>query len=120
MQIQRLEIQKLYDRLIARGYQHDLLKQTIEQAYKKISSEQHQQVPPSDTTKREHLFFHTYYHPDDPPSSVIQRHFRDVMLHRLNRPNLPDLKNHESVPIGIKRLIVCYHRPPNLANLLSP
>ena len=117
--VQRIEIRKLYDRLVARGYQPVLLKQMIAQAHSKITSELQQQPTPA-TTNRDYLFFHTYYHCDDPSSSVIQQHFRNEMLYRLNRPNLADLKNHESVPIGIKRLIVCYHRPPNLGNILSP
>ena len=119
--IQRIEIRKLYDRLVARGYKPSLLKHIIEQAHKKITSEQLLSTPSAPATdKREHLFFHTFYHPNDPPSSVIQHHFRTEMLHRLNRPSLPDLKNHESVPIGIKRIIVCYHRTPNIGEILSP
>jgi hypothetical protein len=101
-QIQRLKIRRLYNRLIARGYKPSLLKQMIEKAYKKITNKQDQHVPKELSTKREHLFYNTYYHPNDPPSSVIQKHFRNEMLYRLNRPNLPDLKNQEYVPIGIK------------------
>jgi hypothetical protein len=120
-QVQRLEIHKLYDRLVARGYQPAILKNIIQQTYNQISAGVTQPATLQlNEQKREHVFFHTYFHPNDPPSSIIQKHFRNEMLHRLNKPNLPDLKNKESVPIGIKRLIVCYHRTPNLGNLLSP
>jgi hypothetical protein len=114
-QVQRLEIRKLHDRLVARGYQPPILKNVIQQAYNQISAGVAQPTTLQLNEKqREHVFFHTYYHPNDPPSSIIQQHIRNEMLYRLNRPNLPDLENKESVPISIKRLIVCYHRTPNL------
>lgn len=67
--VQRLKIRKLYNRLVARGYQPALLNTIIEQAHAKISKEQVQPkaLPPSDL-QREHLFFHTYYHPDNDTS----------------------------------------------------
>ena len=72
-QVQRIEIRKLYDPLVARGYQPSLLKQIIEQAHSKITSKLQLNVePPPATLQRDYLFFHTYYHPDDPSLSVIQ------------------------------------------------
>jgi hypothetical protein len=123
--IQTTEIQNLYYRLVARGYQPSMIKPLIEKAYrnimdkKKLDRSSDDPIPPLDQ-KREHIFFHTMFHPNNPSSKKIQTFFRQEMLYRLNKPNLNDLKNHESVPIGIRRLIVCYHRPPNLGNLLSP
>jgi hypothetical protein len=118
--IQRMEINKLYHRLIARGYQPSLLKQIIEKAYLHIKINK-VNVRQQDTNSiRDYCFFHTYFHPNDPPSSVIQWIFRREMLNILNKPTLPELRNHKSAPIGIKRLIVCYHRTPNLGNILSP
>ena len=118
--IQRIEINQLYHRLIARGYQPSLLKDTIEKAYLTITSSNETTIQNQSTSNaRDYIFFHTYFNPDDPPSYVIQKLFRTEMMYALNKPNLFDLKNQESVPIGIKRLIVCYHRTPNLGNILS-
>jgi hypothetical protein len=122
---QIIEMKKLHQRLVARGYESFLIKSLIEKAFRNISEKnQHkeQTLDPSidPEVKRDHIFFHCNYHPNDPPSKTIQHFFRTEMMHRLNKPDLNELKNHESVPIGIKRLIVCYHRAPNLGNLLSP
>ena len=95
-------------------------KQIIEKAYLQIKTNKEQISKQDTTSSRDYCFFHTFFHPNDPPSSVIQQIFRREMLYILSKPSLPELRNHKSAPIGIKRLIVCYHRTPNLGNLLSP
>ena len=112
---QKIEIQRLFKRLVARGHPPQLLKLLIENAYIKYANPQ----PKVQSDCNDVCFFHTYYHPNDPPSHVIQRIFRQQMLHILNKPKFWELRNHKSCPIGIRRLIIAYHRTPNLGNMLS-
>ena len=112
---QKNEIHRLYKRLLARGHPPQLLNTLIENAYIKYATPQTKVI--NDTNDL--CFFHMYFHPDDPSSRTIQRLFRENMLHILNKPKLWELRNHKSCPIGIKRMIIAYHRAPNLGNMLS-
>ena len=113
--MQQIEIRRLYKRLIARGHPPTLLNEMIEKAYYKYANPQ----PKIINDCNDVCFFHTYYHPDDPPSRVIQRIFNQQMLNILNKPKLWELRNHKSCPIGDRRMIIAYHRTPNLGNMLS-
>jgi hypothetical protein len=67
------------------------------------------------------LFFHLPFHPRGvTTSSVIQATFRSTLLYPRNEPPLPDLRNFENGYFRSDRLIVAYHRPYNLCNVLSP
>jgi hypothetical protein len=121
---QQQEMQNLSRRLLARGYSQTLIVNTINKAYHKITQQQQtQQTEQSDLTAEDsekRCFFHLIYHPSDPPSRDIQQLFLDEVYHQNKLPDLPDLPNHLKHKIGINRLIIAYHRPPNLGNLLSP
>jgi hypothetical protein len=67
------------------------------------------------------LFFHLPFHPRDVTTSkVIQAAFRSTLLHPRNETPLPDLLNLENGFFRSERLIVAYHRPYNLRNVLFP
>jgi hypothetical protein len=128
------DINNLLLRLLARGYDQKLLIKLINKAYndiqRKFSSPQRQEVhetPPRrqiiDDLDRDDraVFFHLDYHPQDPPASFIQNAFYDQIYFQHGLPDLPDLtRPFTNDKIGINRLIVCYHRFPNLGNMLSP
>ena len=42
------------------------------------------------------------------------------MLSPKDEPGLPDLRNRRGARLNVSRLIVAYHRPRNIGNLLSP
>jgi hypothetical protein len=65
-------------------------------------------------------FLHLPFRPDDPSSRVIQRLFRQHLLSPPAEPPLPELRNHLGHPLETNRLIIAYHRPNNLRNLLFP
>ena len=119
----RQRLQDFWNRLLARGYEkHDLLKPFsagVAMAKAHLASLD-DPPPPNDPC----FFFHLQYHPQDPPSSAIQKAWHQTVSHpRLVAP-LADLKflgphNHRRYRFDVDRLIVCYHRPPNLGNLLS-
>jgi hypothetical protein len=116
---QKQELQRLLLRLTARGYAKSLILQTINKAYQQISqSVKHNNTLSVDCNKN--CFFHLQYHPQDVKSCEFQKLFDKVILAPPYRTPLPELKNHRQHPIGINRMIVAYHRTPNLGNLLSP
>jgi hypothetical protein len=121
---QQVEIQNLYLRLRARGYDRRFLINAISHAYTKVNeklqAESLQTPHPHPSEPRTVCFFHRQYHPKNPPTKEIQKLFQREMLHRPNRPPLPDLPNKGGHKLGIDKLLVCHSRPPNLGNLLSP
>jgi hypothetical protein len=121
-------ITNLFHRLVARGYNKHLLRDAVTAAYSKINSTNEQiitveETPTADTNdddEERRIFFHITYHPMDPPSNAIQNCFRNELLAPHGLTPLPRMLNHKKNHVGINRLIVAYHRPPNLGNLLSP
>ena len=66
------------------------------------------------------IYHHLPYHPDDPPSKLIQRHFYQHILQSKNEPHFTSLTNFDGSPVHINCLIIAYHKPKNLRNLLFP
>ena len=64
------------------------------------------------------IYHHLPYHPDDPPSKLIQRHFYQHILQPKNEPHFTSFTNLDGGPVHINRLIIAYHEPKNLRNLL--
>jgi hypothetical protein len=64
-------------------------------------------------------FFHIGYHPMNLPAHTIQSAWRNTISNPPNKIPLSENVGHQGVVCGIDRLIVAYHRPPNLSNLLS-
>jgi hypothetical protein len=120
---QQAEIQNLYLRLRARGYDRNFLIQAISKAYTRVATKLKESSPTDtqqESERRTVCFFHRQYHPKNPPTKEIQRIFQKEMLQRPNRPYLQDLPNSGGHKLGINKLLVCHSRPPNLGNLLSP
>lgn len=64
-------------------------------------------------------FFHLEFHPKNPLAHEIQSAWTHCIANPPNKPPLQDLKNAHGDYIKIDRMIVAFHRPPNLGNLLS-
>jgi hypothetical protein len=119
MKLQEKSVHDFYDRLRARGYGHNLLMEVINKTYRSIAS----QTSTDSTNKLDMwstIILHLPYHPGNPSSKSIQQIFRDELLSPSGLCTLQDLKNHERNRIGLNRLLIAYHRPPNIGNLLSP
>jgi hypothetical protein len=116
----KVYLRKFYTRLRYRGYPRQVLvplfKAGLENRLKPPRSSKK-----STTTPKDVLFLHVPFHPANPPSSAIQEVFRSTLLYPHAATPLPQIENlHLGRPCGLKRLIIAYHRPPNLANLLCP
>jgi hypothetical protein len=115
----KTSIQKLYERLLYRGYRRSLLLQVIRDTYKKLQSNDRPNNTRDQLDISKTIIMHLTYHPLDPPSNRIQEIFSDKINHPYRLAPLPQIKNHKNEEIGINRLLVAYHRPPNIGNLLS-
>jgi hypothetical protein len=120
-------IQNLYTRLLARGYNKTDLLAAIKDAHQRYGSndtskhtitimENHGETH----TPESRIYIHIPFHPADPPSNTVQTIFRREIQYPRGITPLDELKNHKDAKIDITRLIVAYHRPPNIGNLLSP
>jgi hypothetical protein len=118
-------IQNLYTRVLARGYNKKELLIAIADANKRYGTQYNHSSTDSEPNKQKAeidniCFFHIPYHPSDPTSNIIQDSFRREIQFPRGLTPLHNLKNHKNTDLGINRLIVAYHRPPNISNLLSP
>ena len=116
-------LQDFWNRLLAQGYEkRDLLlpfSTGIKNAQQHLAAVENA-IPPKDPA----FFFHLRYHPQDPPSSAIQQAWHEHVSRPRLGAKLADLEflgqnNSRRHRFDMDRLIICYHRPPNLGNLLS-
>lgn len=121
----RAQLVLFFRRLRLRGYPPRQLERAFHQAL--LSHQQatrHRRessnapVLPDDGSNR--LFLHCHFHPAGIPRSLIQSLASNNLFHPHNKPPLCDLSNHNGHPLGFDRLIVAFHRPRNLGNLLCP
>lgn len=114
---------QFFQRLAARGHNRDVLRPIFSQAIVRVKKLQPAPDPDEPTQPRladnNRIFFHLTYHPEDPPAREIQRRWREHIAAPSRSTPLPFLRNHHDFRIHLNRMIVCYHRPPNLGNLLS-
>ena len=118
------ELSLFYWRLLIHGYKPDnllpLLKKGINNAitYLSFSPEQREAKKKAKIGRLDQrIFLHLPYHPQNPSSSFIQHLWQDLVFLPPGKKELTELTNWEGHHVPIKRLIVAYHRNPNLANL---
>jgi hypothetical protein len=119
---QAIELQNLVRRLSLRGYRQTFITNIINRTYKKLLDNNNSTLPTQKPTSLTDVcFFHTDFHPDDPKSFELQQAFQEEMVSPSRFwKKLPDLLNHRKARLKINRLIIAYHRTPNLGNMLSP
>jgi uncharacterized protein (UPF0335 family) len=122
------DIQRFYDRLVARGYQdkgvRELFNDTIAQITSKQNTIENSQFPisfnlGSKTQPEQNLMLHLKYHPYDPPSQLIQKLFRETMLQPLHKEPLADMKTRKGIKCDLQKLTIAYSRHLNIGNILS-
>jgi hypothetical protein len=118
--------QRLYHRLIKRGYTPEKLIPLFHLAHAHAQayiSRNHPNPNPIDqqqpTTPQQRVFLHLPYHPDNPPAHTIQSLWKTHVAEPPTQPKLSEMENNHQAPIPIRQLTIAYHRPPNLRNLLS-
>ena len=113
-----LRTRVFFKRLQARGYKSD---QTKSLFYKAISRAE-QYSGPTNSTKNDHtsVIFHLPFHPNDPLSYKIQQAWRKTIASPRYHMPLPNMRNPKTrEKCNIERMIITYHRPMNIGNLLS-
>ncbi len=120
------ELSLFYKRLLNRGYTSTkllpLFKKGINNAisYLSLSPEQWEARKKAKVGRLdERIFLHLPYHLQNPSSGFIQSLWQNLVFLPPGQEELTKMTNHEGHHIPIKRLIVAYHRNPNLANLNS-
>ena len=120
------ELSLLHTRLLNRGYATNKLIPFFEKGINNAISYLSQTQEQRDTIKQakvgksdERIFLHIPYHPQNPSSGFVQNIWRNLVLSPPGKENLNQLTNWENHHVPIKRLIIAYHRNPNLANLNS-
>ncbi len=108
----RQDIANLKTRLIARGHDATTVRKLIAEALSPTPA----RIKPNGT----HVKLHLPYHPLDPHSSRLQEHFRRHLSEPPGRQPLADIRNQDGEETRINRMIVCYSRHRNLAELLAP
>ena len=73
---------------------------------------------PTDSGRR--IFLHLPYHPRDPQRKCLQAIFRRTILQPKDEPHFTNLQNLHGGWVEVERMIVAYHRQPNLRTLLFP
>lgn len=119
-------INKLFKRLVARGYKPDFLTPLFQKAATTIKTTTRNlqttalTIPNNNNTTS--VFLHLEYHPKNPTSKQIQQLFHTHLYQPISATDnlpLPEIRNNKGIENGIQRLIVGYSRPFNIGNLLS-
>ena len=120
------ELSLFHTRLLNRGYATNKLIPFFEKGINNAISYLSQTQEQRDAIKKakvgksdERIFLHIPYHPQNPSSGFVQNIWRNTVLSPPGKENLNQLTNWEGHHVPIKRLIIAYHRNPDLAKLNS-
>lgn len=105
------QIQQFFRRLRVRGYDREFLLPLFRLTRTIQAPTPNQYTQP--------IYLHVPFHALDPSSSIIQSAFTRIMQKPIGSTPLRELLNHRGAPFIAERLIVAYHRPRNLGNILS-
>lgn len=114
------KIKAFWNHLLARGWTRTVLHPLFSKALSTVVPhlERAPPAPPTDPDTERLWLFKLRFHPQDPPSSAIRKIWEDTVA---SPPFGKPLANVDISykPLGHRRFLVCYKRPPNLGNLLS-
>jgi hypothetical protein len=114
-------LRHFYARLRYRGYPQTTLLPLFAAGLTNRNKPPRSKKRQSSNTPNDTLFLHIPFHPANPPSKQLQETYHDILLHPKDATPLPQIaNNHFGINCGVRRMIIAYHRPPNLANLLCP
>jgi hypothetical protein len=103
-----------------RGYQPRDLHPLFQSAIKRSKENALHPPPAKDPADLQKVqFFHIEYHQMNLPARTIQSAWRNTIANPPNKIPISEIIGHHGIVCGINRLIVAYHRTPNLSNLLS-
>ena len=107
-----------FKRLQARGYKSNQIKPLIVKAIARAKTTL--DLQPQKNNYHTAVIFHLPFHPNEPPSHKIQQAWRNSVASPRYHMPLPDMRIPKSKEkCNIQRMIIAYHRPMNIGNLLS-
>ena len=119
-------VQLLFRRLQARGHSTESLTPTFQNAISKITATDNDPFltpkrPTKKLTRQEQLFLHLPYHPRDISRKCIRNIYEATCEEPSEFGNFKELTNENTGgTMSIDKLTICYHRPKNLRDILSP
>ncbi len=112
---QRDSTRDFYIRLRQRGYTPRLLHPIFRDALaKKVTTND------KETDEPRAVHFHMPFHPGNPRSFQLQHLFRHHLLRPYSGWPLYMVRNHKKARLNVRRMIVAFHKPRSLRNLLFP
>ena len=119
---QKAALCKFFKRLCIRGYSQKSLLRLFRNGLTTYAATPTKTSPtktsPTDSGRR--IFLHLPYHPRDPQRKCLQAIFRRTILQPKDEPHFTNLQNLHGGWVEVERMIVAYHRQPNLRTLLFP
>ena len=120
------KLEAFFDYLLNRGHQLETLRPLFDSAianatkYLATSEDEREatKAAKAEEAKRR-VYFHVPFHPDNPKARVIQSLWSEHVAAPDDDKPLNKQVNERGAEVPVDKLIVCYHRPHNLGNLLS-
>jgi hypothetical protein len=116
----KLRTQTFLRRLLARGYKIDDLRPLFHRAIERAKAYTGPGTAPTIAKDGHSVILHLPFHPNDPTSREIQQTWRQCVAEPQYKMPLWDMRNPKTRgKCNIRRMIIAYHRPMNLGNILS-
>jgi hypothetical protein len=116
----KLRTQTFFRRLLARGYKVDNLRPLFHHAIERAKAYTGPGNAISHAQDGHSVILHLPFHPNDPPSHHIQHVWHQCVAEPQYKMPLWDMRNPQTRgKCNIRWMIIAYHRPMNLGNILS-
>ena len=120
------KLETFMDYLLDRGHQHSTLLPIFEKALSNATTYLSRSEEATLAAKLEkaeaaerRVYLHIPYHPNNPSSSSIQQLWSRCVASSPGQIPLNKMLNKQGAEIPVDKMIIAYHRAPNLGNLLS-
>ena len=120
-----LQTEKFFHRLVNQGHQPSKLQLLFAKAFEKLPSMILRKKSKltgyelKDDLERK-IFLHLDFNPFDPSRRNIQALAKKTLMHPPGEPSLARVSNGQGGRIGIEQLVIAYHRPKNIKDILVP
>ena len=116
----KIDIKKLLERLVARGYSSKTLNEVMSAAYRNIVCKPQESLNKNQKQDLDQIYLHLPYHPSDPKSSDIQHIYRLTIKNPPGEVPISLLRTKNGSYFGCPRMILAYSKPLSIGNYLSP
>ena len=121
------ELDLFFERLLDRGFNPIFLESLFSKAISNAtrfherffkSSKLSQNLKKQQNTTNNNIFFHIPFHPSH-PNSKIKQAWKNIVHSPAGKHQINQLTTDTGQPLPVGILIMCFHKAPNLGNLLS-